>query len=172
MPTFRCLDDENVGVSLSKIPSSGLVPAGQELFLREAQCPVLWGPAQAGGSFSQAAGVLRAWGRGALGVLGWRPQDAGFLVKQTCDRQVGHSAYPVAHSPGAGRPSGLHTAPLTFLFLVINNAFNYLASYSTHITETDKFVLSFSHPVASDSPVTPWTIARQASLSTGLPRRE
>lgn len=75
---------------------------------------------------------------------------------------MGHSAYPAACSPVAGRPSGLHRASLAFLFLVINNVFNYLASYSTHITETDKSMLLFSHPVMSDCPVTLWTVARGA----------
>ena len=103
MSAFRCLDDENVGVALRKIPGSGPVPGGQELFLREAPCPVLWRPGQAEGSFSWAAGVLRDWGRGALGVLGWWPQDAGVLVKQARDRwDTAPTLQPAPQGP-AGR---------------------------------------------------------------------
>lgn len=105
-----------MGVVLSKIPGSGPVPGGQELLLREAQCPVLWRPAQAGGSFSWAAGVLRDWGQGALGLLGWWPQDAGVLVRQARGRQVGHSTYPAARSLGAGDRLALTVHPWLFYF--------------------------------------------------------
>ena len=33
-------------------------------------------------------------------------------------------------------------------------------------------LLLFSHEVVSDSFATPWTVARQASLSMGFPRQE
>ena len=79
---------------------------------------------------------------------------------------------PVPRGPEAVWPSRCTLAFFIFIFLVINNVFNYLASYSTHITEIDKATLWFTHPVVSDSPVTPWTVARQALLSMRFPRRE